>query len=185
MRVRYTLTTKEWREGRRLSREKQKKSSVSLWVWACIVMPLLGSIGDILHSIRQSKDAMYRGSLLPVLLLLASLTVAAMVAVRWRNERALEARASTPAEDVEMEVGEDGVRFSHFSFEGNRATKIIDRPWKSFERIRVGEQVLVLIHGEGNGHDTIPQRAFTEEQLQRMRRLCARKLRPAREVWEA
>ena len=181
MRVRYTLTSKEWREGRRLSREN-RRNSVSLWVWACILMPMLSSIGDLFHSIRQTGDAMYRGSLLPVLLLLASLTVAATMALRWRRERVLEARAAALGDDVEMEAGEDGVRFSHFNFQGNRTITVIVRPWESFERIRVGEQVLVLIHGESKGHDTIPQRVFTEEQLQRMQRLCARKLRPAREA---
>lgn len=179
------MTSKEWREGRRLSLEKNKKSSISLWVWACIVMPMLGSIGEIVHSVRQSRGAIYRGSLLPILLLLAGLTAVAMVAVRWRRERALEATSSAVNGDVEIEIGETGVRFSRFSSTEGEAKEVISRPWEYFERIRIGEQVLVLIHVQGHGHDTIPQRAFTEEQLQRMQRLCSRKLRPARQVQRA
>jgi len=70
------------------------------------------------------------------------------------------------------------MRFSHFHAQKNKAIEAIDRPWESFERIRIGEQVFVLIHGASKGHGTIPQRVFTEEQLQRMQKLCARKLRP-------
>jgi hypothetical protein len=145
-------------------------------------MPILGSVGEILHNIRQSKDATSRGSLLPILLLLAGLTVAAMALIVWRRERALESRARALAGDVEIEVGEIGVKFSYFGAGGDEAREVIDRPWQDFERVRIGEKVLVLIHGRRSGHDTIPQRAFSEEQLQRMQRLCARKLRPAREV---
>ena len=107
--VQYTLTAAEWREARDLFNTRGKRGSGEIWAWMLVAVPIIGSIGDLAHTASVS-DITLRDSILPLLLLLAAATIAALILTgRWRARSA--GRAAGVTETMwDVQIDETGVR---------------------------------------------------------------------------
>jgi len=175
MQVRFSITAREMREARRLAQAKRTRSSISIWVWACLVIPLVGSFGDLIREVRQAKGVSISGSVLPEILLVAAVVLTAFLVLRLRRGTSMKPGLSAAGGEVAMSFREDGLHC--FEVDAGVADEECLR-WESFQDVRVGKHVLVLLYRHGRRFEAISQSAMTEEQLQRLQRLLARKLRP-------
>lgn len=181
MQVRFAVTAKEWREARYLYRTRSERSSGDSWALLLIMVPLVGSLGDIVHMISVSGFSP-RGSVLPVLLLLASASAAALLwRSRARDRRAGEALGVTVSQWT-VNIGENGLeRFR----EGDAGASRIARTWEDFRSYRVGRRVIVLELQKERGFEVLPLSALNADEQAWLRRMTARKIKPPRIPEEA
>lgn len=179
--VRFAITAKEWREARYLYRTRGERSSGDSWALLLIMVPLVGSIGDIAHMLSVSGFSP-RGSVLPILLLLASASAAALLwRSRTRDRRAGEASGLTVGEWT-VNIAETG--FERFRQADGGASRMA-RSWEEFRSVRVGRHVIVLELGTDRGFEVLPLSALNAEEQAWLRRMTGRKIKPSRTPEEA
>ncbi|MBS1815245.1 MAG: hypothetical protein JSS87_10255 [Acidobacteria bacterium] len=178
--MQYTLTAAEWREARYLFHTRGKRGAGEAWAWMLVAVPILGSIGDLAHTAQVSGITLH-DSIAPLLLLLAAAAIAALILTnRWRARNAGRA-AGLIDETWSVQLGEAGVQRSRIGDNGEPAAAYT---WEQFATYRLGRRVLMLALHDGARFEAIPLVAFDAEDRERLQRLIARKIKPARTVEE-
>lgn len=178
MQVRYTVSLKDWREARYLYRTRGRRSSADSWAILLVLVPLVGAVGDMLHTIFTTGFSA-RGSVLPLLLLFASASAAALLwMARYRDRRA-GFRSGITLGQWTANITENGFERFREDWPADDPQRIV-YGWDHFHTVQVGRHVIVLELREEQGFETVPLSALTLEEQSWVRRMTARKLKPLR-----
>ena len=178
MRIRYNWQPEEWREAVLLATSRPRRGTSIPLPYVIVGIMSLGAVGDVVHAIRESGGMRFSGSLAPVLLLAAGVTLGLLLLTRAAaRRRHLDAMPAMPQAEQERGVGEDGWQ-SSAADEATRGTPAL-RSWSDLAEQRTGKRTLVLVGGTGS-FAAVPLRALSDAQGGHLHRLVVRKLRAAR-----
>lgn len=182
MQVQFTVTTADWREARYLYRTRGKRGGGEMFAWMLVAVPLIGSVGDLAHTASVSGITL-RDTVLPLVLLLASVTITALILInRARDRKAAKLSGMTEIQ-WELQINEAGFR-RHCP--GAADVPSVTYRWEEFRDYRIGRRVVMLSVNKGAQFEPIPLSAFADkEDFERMRRLLVRKIKEPRPMRES
>lgn len=181
--VRYAVSAKEWREARYLHRTRGRRSSADSWAILLILVPLVGAVGDILHTVSTDGFSA-QGSVLPLLLLLASASAAALLWMAHQRDRRAGQRSGITLGEWTANITENGFERFREGWPSDHPSRVV-HGWQNFHNVQVGRRVIILELRDDPGFEAVPLRALTQEEQSWFRRMTARKLKPARSAEES
>lgn len=176
MQVQFTLTTADWREARYLHRTRGKRGGGEMFAWMLVAVPIIGSVGDLAHTAKESGITL-RDTVLPLLLLLAAATMAMFLLLKRAQDRKAARLSGMTGVIWELQMHEAGFR-RHCPEDESRSSATYR--WEEFRDYRLGRHVVMLSINNSAQFEAIPLHAFGEEELERLKRLLARKIRAPR-----
>jgi hypothetical protein len=148
-----------------------------------VLVPLIGAVGDIVQTVRSSQGITLHGSVLPVLLLVASgVATVFLLMRRWMLHHGPVA-ADMPQGELELLFREDGLVRRQWMEEGLEMVEV-SCAWSEFADAQWGTRVLTLVYTEGRRCEALPLRMIDVEQEGWLRRFLPRKIKPARVTQE-
>lgn len=175
MQISYRITATEWREAIRVYQSRRGRPIASGAIWMCIVAPLVGAGIEAARTWRPGKPDVH-ASVGPLLVVLVCVTALVAYGIhRWQQSRTPLAR-SLPTGEWEMTLSEGGL--VRRACDENQPE--VEYIWSDFSEMRIGHGVFVLMFADGKGFEVLPQHAFTADQMDWVKRLMARKMRPPR-----
>ena len=202
MRIRFSWTEVEWQEVLRLARERKRRRSLPMLVYGVLAVMLLGVAVDSWHGIHGNTTIRFVPFFWATPLLPLTIAGGLLASRRlWGRIRRQRSEPERPDGELELHIGEDGLRCECWPSaaaaadradhrrEGNPGAEaqIIEprrkapgeagplRPWSDWQAARRSRLALVLL-GD-NCFTAIPIRALLPEQTSHVHRLLRRKLR--------
>lgn len=173
MNLRFQWEPEEWREAVMLASAGPKRPPKPVMTYAIIGIMSLSAVGEIANAVRSASFSDYSNSLMPMVLFVLAIVMAAQVYARAAGRhRSRWSLAPMPTEEQHVVMNEHGWHTAAV----HEAPGAKIRPWEELSEQRTGARSLIVL-GQGNAFAAVPLRVLSENQGGHLRRLLVRKLR--------